>query len=115
MHSTPEPGPITLAPADVSAAPATFLDTLRGLGFTEQEPRPYAVHTTFRHDDGDRAILVYCHPDDLSGLSDDGYCDLEVVCFDQGGHRDLWQATVSHLGALPLALTLLRAAVGHHH
>lgn len=116
MHSTPEPGPTTLGADASSAGPATFLDTLRALGFTEQEPRPYAVHTTFRRDDdGDRFILVYCHPDDFTEPGDDGACDLEVLCFDQGGHRDLWQATIRHLGALPLALTLLRAAVGDDH
>jgi hypothetical protein len=114
MHPTPEPGPTTLGTADISAAPATFLDTLRGLGFTEQQPHPDAVHTTFRHDDGVRAILVYCHPDDVTEPSHDGDFHLEVICFDQGGHRDLWQATISHLDALPLALTLLHTAVGHH-
>ena len=72
------------------------------------------MHTTFRHGDGDRVILVHCHPDDLAKPGDDGDCHLEVVCLDQGGHRDLWQSTISHLDALPLALTLLRAAVGIH-
>jgi hypothetical protein len=115
MHSMPDAGPTAPGPDAASAAPTTFLDTLRGLGFTEQDPRPYAVHTTFRYDNDDRAILVYCHPDDFTEPGDDGFCDLEVVCFDQGGHRDLWQTTIRHLDALPLALTLLRAAVGNDH
>jgi predicted RNA binding protein YcfA (HicA-like mRNA interferase family) len=113
MRSTPDPGPTSLRPP-TSAAPTTFLDTLRGLGFTEQDLHPHAVHTTFRHGDGDRVVLVHCHPGDLAEPSDDGDCRLEIVCLDQGGHRDLWQSTISHLDELPLALTLLRAAAGIH-
>ena len=52
MHSTPDPAPTLLAAT--SAAGTTFLDALRGLGFTEQDPHPDAVHTTFRHGDHDR-------------------------------------------------------------
>jgi hypothetical protein len=110
MHSTPEPGPATLGAAASSAAPATFLDTLRTLWFTEQAPGPYALHTTFQRED-DRVIRVYCHPDDFAEPNDDNDCDLKVVCSDQGGHRDLWQATFHHLDAVPLALAVLRAAV----
>jgi hypothetical protein len=114
MHPTPEPKPTTLRADAVSAAPATFLDTLRELGFAEQEPRPYAVHTTFQRDGGDRVVGVYCRPDDFAEPSGDGDCDLEVVCVDQGGYRDLWQATFRHLDAVPLALAVLRAGVDSH-
>ncbi|MFY1673986.1 hypothetical protein ACN27G_29205 [Plantactinospora sp. WMMB334] len=94
--------------------PATVPDSLRGLGLTEQHPHPNAVHTTFRHGDDDRVILVYCYPGDLAEPSDDGDCHVEIVCFDQGGDRDLWQTTIRHVDALPLALALLRATVGNH-
>ena len=77
MHPTTGSGPTSLQPA-TSASPTTFLDTLRGLGFTEQDPHPDAVHTTVRHGDGDRVVLVHCHPDDFAEPSDDGDCHLEA-------------------------------------
>ena len=79
MHSTPDPGHTALGPAATSPTPTTFLDTLRGLGFTAQDPHPDAVHTTFRHGNDDRATLVYCHPDEFGEPSDDGDRYLEVV------------------------------------
>jgi hypothetical protein len=103
--------PSTRATATAAAgSSATLLDALRGLGFAEQPPHPHVPGATFLHRGGDRVIRVYCYPDELAEPDDDN-CYVTIDCSDQGGYRDLWQARFDHVGALPLALLLLRTAV----
>ena len=108
---TPDPStPATSAPA-TPAPPATFIDALHELRFTQQPTRQDGHHTTFQHLGDHQEILVYCHPDELADPDDDGSCSIHIECW-QDGYRERWRMTIDHLDAIPLALTVLGTAVG---
>ena len=73
------------------------------------------MHTTLLHQDGDRSVAVYYYRCDVTDPSNDGDCNVDISCVDRGGCRALWNATISHIDALPPALALLGAAVNADH